>query len=104
MHTREQASELWCPMVRTIRVGAAPYQDAYNRVVTMESHKIMGRPQADGELDLGEPIPISVLGGEVDFSPESSRCIADKCAMWRWSPDDRTHGYCGLAGRPEVQP
>lgn len=52
-----------------------------------------------------------------DHQPLAScRCIADKCAMWRWSdraPNstdgiDRSldraarRGYCGLAGRPEL--
>ena len=54
-------------------------------------------------------------------------CISEKCAMWRWQPTTesvpaeiegargtpararktvptQTHGYCGLAGRPEVAP
>lgn len=34
--------------------------------------------------------------------PASCRCIADKCAMWRWDrlyEGKPTHGYCGLAGR-----
>lgn len=61
-----------------------------------------------------------------DHKPLAScRCIAGKCAMWRWVPTTesvptvtlgasgqaartfgvqtvRTHGYCGIAGRPEV--
>lgn len=49
-----------------------------------------------------------------------ANCIADKCAMWRWSTIEvpprnaepgklvapikvrGSTGYCGLAGRPEV--
>lgn len=58
--------------------------------------------------------------------PASCRCIAEQCAMWRWVPKTGrrneptvmngmievyvpasgppTHGFCGLAGRPEVAP
>lgn len=28
--------------------------------------------------------------------------IADHCAMWRWRSVEKTDGYCGIAGRPEV--
>ena len=54
------------------------------------------------------------------MAPETARCVADRCAMWRWEPRTasvptttlgaggepartfknrtvRTHGYCGLA-------
>lgn len=59
----------------------------------------------------------------------SANCIGSCCAMWRWMPgkvkkvlqivpndagggdevyvdvpQPPTHGYCGLAGRPEVMP
>ena len=63
------------------------------------------------------------LGG--NRVPASCRCIADRCAVWRWAPTTasvptdtegasgtsvctwktvptQTVGYCGLAGRPEV--
>lgn len=76
-HTPEQARDLWCPMVR---VGVMPSS---------------GGPSAvnDPTVDL------------------HGTCIADKCAMWRWTAPQLgkrdkapTHGYCGLAGRPEVTP
>lgn len=69
-HTVEQAKELWCPMAR--------------------------------HHDTIEP----------------ADCIASQCAMWRWQPEppdlstypdpprnphkpqQPTHGYCGLAGKP----
>lgn len=68
-------------------------------------------PAAGGPSTVNDPTSISEFSG---------RCIADKCAMWRWPssvkirPDDGSlimpglggdipaKGYCGLAGRPEV--
>lgn len=68
-------------------------------------------------------------GADQRRNPESCRCIADQCAMWRWgesrmenqikvvhSPDHGpngkrvvnwpvevpTRGYCGLAGTPKI--
>lgn len=75
MHTPEQAKDLWCPMAR---VGVLP--------------------GAGGPAGINDPT--------VEFH---TNCIADKCAMWRWVPAELgarhkppTHGYCGLAGRPEA--
>jgi len=91
-HTPEQARLLWCPMVRASN---------------------------------GNDYSANCGNIEPDRTPGYARCIADKCAMWRWEymtasvPVEvqgaghdmartfetrvvRTHGYCGLAGRPEV--
>jgi hypothetical protein len=106
MHTPEQAKELWCPMVRVAR-----------------------REVAEINIKPGESYEQVIVGGCNSDSlgrtrvPASCRCIADKCAMWRWEhmtdsvptvtegPSGlkartfetrvvRTHGYCGLAGKP----
>jgi hypothetical protein len=87
MLTRDQAAEVWCPMVR---VPAPASTAAYNR--------------AQGTSSVST----------------SCRCIADKCAMWRWGtyvapPPDAEPGkvcvgikyqsdvgYCGLAGAPLI--
>lgn len=108
MLTRDEASQVWCPMTRQARHEPddpqAPSGGAY------------GNLRAVGGCNTGG------LGARV---PASCRCIADKCAMWRWgglSDDekDRLHaslqhggksiseelikspwrGYCGMAGRP----
>lgn len=109
MHTPEQARELWCPLVRIARQETVQYDPP-------ASSKDYGIRQA------GFP----VVGGcnTEDLGrtrvPESCRCIADKCAMWRWEHTTasvptttlgasgepartfetrtvRTNGYCGLA-------
>lgn len=90
MHTPEQAKALWCPMARLDGINGS-----YNRE-TVASH-------------------------------EHPTCIADQCAMWRWEHTtssvpaeiegatgalvrvfelriERTHGFCGIAVRPEVAP
>lgn len=105
-HTPEQARELWCPMVRIARRESTEHYCSSPSVVV-----------AGCNTD-------ALCGLRV---PASCRCIADKCAMWRWverrepsMPDPHsdtipprflrgkllpsTHGYCGLAGRPEVTP
>lgn len=90
MLTRDQAAATWCPMVRIARVEQLP--DSDETIVAGCNTDALGRLRV----------------------PASCRCIADKCAMWRWAPidtapfpamtpiqkGDERHGYCGLAGRP----
>jgi hypothetical protein len=81
MPTEDEARKLWCPMARYARGNDPP---AYNR------------------CDFDD---------EVVESPGSCRCIASKCAMWRWDykqiipgPNGDVKvmvGFCGLAGRPK---
>lgn len=54
MHTEKQASELWCPMVRSFADNVA----------------------GDNVYMTGN--------GDVVRSPEYARCISSQCAMWRW--------------------
>lgn len=94
-HTPEQARELWCPMVRLAA--------------------------SDGSsVPMGQTVMNRLQDGRKTTVPDSSRCIADKCAMWRWATADMPPpgaepgklvvgvparlgvGYCGIAGRPEV--
>jgi len=100
--TVKEATEKWCPMVRIAR---------------RESEL----PEGIGELPEGISLSTGtrfVVGGcNTDALggtriPASCRCIADKCAMWRWiaypgKNISGTHidvpsayGYCGLAGKP----
>lgn len=98
--TPEEAREKWCPMVRIARrEDTKPYFYGTEVVVAGCNTDALGRTRV----------------------PASCRCIADACAMWRWSsvdgdlPPDAEPGklyavpkvrgdvgYCGLAGRPEV--
>lgn len=116
--TPAQARELWCPMVRIARdesITTSTPAGAGLEVVK-EQRFIVGGCNSDA---LGKT-----------RVPASCRCIADQCAMWRWVPsatthkeprvvdrpfggrevvhvdvpDATTHGFCGLAGRPEVAP
>lgn len=110
--TPTEAASTWCPMARIARREEVRQQ----RVLpSSEDHAvIIGGCNRD------------VLG-DTD-SPASCRCLADCCAMWRWQakfghrtivktdgppgrenytaqvygPIPPTHGYCGLAGRPEI--
>lgn len=106
-HTPEQARELWCPMVRIARHEAIEYRTGY-----MESYR--------DEQVIVAGCNTDALGS--NRVPASCRCIAEKCAMWRWEimevlpPNAEPNklvalikarantGYCGLAGRPEVAP
>lgn len=114
-HTPEQARALWCPMVRIAR-----------REVTVEA-AIINRPGSATHIpkrvEIAAGCNTDALGG--CRVPASCRCIAEQCAMWRWAHTTasvptttegasglrarvyeqktvRTHGYCGIAGRPEV--
>ena len=41
------------------------------------------------------PLP----GGAIDVGPYDC-CIGSACMMWRWIGTAKTHGHCGLAGKP----
>lgn len=104
--TPEEAQALWCPMVRAAR---------------RERERPEGS-MSQGETYIASGCNTDALGG--NRVPVFCRCIADRCAMWRWAHTTesvrtehevcngstavlytpkvvRTHGYCGLAGRPE---
>lgn len=103
MHTADQARELWCPMVRIARHEFYERDESGHGHIT--SHQvIVGGCNTDAlGVGNGEPRRMSR-----DHKPLAScRCIADKCAMWRWDtrstgPFDDPVGYCGLAGSPEL--
>lgn len=78
---------------------------------------------AGGYQPGGASVPVGGCnsGGKNARAPQGARCIADKCAMWRWSPETelqpaespngariwesravKVRGYCGIAGRPEI--
>ena len=97
MNTVEEAQKLWCPMQRIARTGGGETLAAYNMIDDWKDGVSTG------------------IG-----------CISSACACWRWMPKEGerpeviqevsgfkrvitrhgpmtpTHGYCGLAGRPEV--
>lgn len=102
MHTPEQATKLWCPMVR------------------------LAACKPNGDVSEGQTVMNRLQNGVNIAIPDAGRCIAEKCAMWRWVPKFEepkplpkpsvgrgvtflkplppkpvmpTHGYCGLAGR-----
>lgn len=31
-------------------------------------------------------------------------CDVDACMLWRWKNEEESDGYCGLAGREDVEP
>ncbi len=68
MHTVEEAKELWCPMVRSAR--REEWHEAWDDY-EVRTYTIVGGCNTDA---LGR-----------NRVPGSCRCIADKCAMWRWS-------------------
>jgi hypothetical protein len=81
--TEQEAKEKWCPMIR-FQIG--PDNAAWQGVAYTNR-------------------------GEEMRPPESVRCIASECMMWRWSIvgatvngvyDDNypVEGYCGLGGKP----
>ena len=96
MHTPEEATKLWCPMVR------------------------LAACKPNGDVSEGQTVMNRLQNGVNIAIPDAGRCIAEKCAMWRWHPDTRVNtftgqlvmpgaggdndpipakGYCGLAGR-----
>ena len=73
MHTEEQASEKWCPMVRT----SAYYNS-----------------------DLETPDDCDNRGN-VNLTTQSCNCIGSSCMLWNWFENDddegfEPKGYCGL--------
>ena len=73
MFTEEQASEKWCPMVRT-----SAYYMNHAEIVD----------DADNR-------------GHTNLTPESCCCIGSGCMLWNWLENDEDEGfepkgYCGL--------
>lgn len=80
--TEEEAKTKWCPFSRTMGIDGDVIMPAANRVFMF-----------DGDNKLTFP------------HPEMCACLASKCMAWVWektpnSAIKRTHGRCGLAGRP----
>ena len=130
MNTVEEAKKLWCPMARVAQVGVVETGAAYNRALTKTHRTVKATWATPDTFELGQDEPsdpreITIM--EMYATPSSaSSCMADKCACWRWvakdgefqevvedangfkriitknGPSPSTHGYCGLAGRPEV--
>jgi len=81
MLTEEEAKKKWCPFAREPAETADGSGVAVNRL-----------PQQDAQ-------------------PFVTPCLASGCMAWRWGLEDgdddwghlqpsKTHGYCGLAGKP----
>ena len=79
--------------------------------ITIETAAVNDIHHITEQHDIVAGCNTDALGG--NRIPASCRCVADRCAMWRWSTPphaqdgiDRSHmqrtGYCGIAGRPEV--
>lgn len=128
-HTPEQAKTLWCPMARVAQSGNTDIQAAYNRSLTKTAVPVrLTAPQDPKDFQLGqepEQVQTKILLETRISTSMAAGCIADQCAMWRWvhttasvptttegatgmparvfeQKTVRTHGYCGIAGRPEV--
>jgi len=129
INTPEEAKELWCPMARVAQAGHTDINVAYNRSLT-KSHRLVrvAVVKNPDDFELGEtPMPETgeLMALSTDWNTSlAANCLGDKCAMWRWVPTTesvpvetegmsgpartwktvptQTHGYCGLAGRPEV--
>lgn len=91
MMTEDDARTKWCPMARVaewrmgkpIGAGKDTYSASHNRLFTFST---------DEGVD------------QVLHDAEGTYCIASGCMMWRWRIDatvSTTHGYCGLASRPD---
>lgn len=82
--TEEEAKSKWCPFARII------------------VEPDVGDARVAGNRWMGEQAPTN--------SPTNSECLGSGCMAWRWGTQlltekiaiqDRTRGYCGLAGQPE---
>lgn len=85
MHTPAQARELWCPMVRTARhevIEVSSPAVGGMREAHMEHHVIAG---CNRDALGGGNLAASISDRHVPLA--SCRCIADKCAMWRWGEE-----------------
>ena len=75
--TEDEAKTKWCPMIRFAGAG--------NPV----NGGVWSTNRGDDPGDIG-----------------ATKCLASGCMMWRWTfidealTDSKTHGYCGLAGKP----
>ncbi|HEX8883148.1 MAG TPA: hypothetical protein VF797_01510 [Noviherbaspirillum sp.] len=78
--TKEEATAKWCPMARLTACSAS------------------------GHVGLSQTVFNRLQNGVNTAVPDSARCLADQCAMWRWeegrAPGSPRLGFCGLAGVP----
>lgn len=75
----KEAQHFWCPMVRMARIEP-------------------DRPERSAGTAPTRAVGGCNSGGPAARSPDSCRCIATACMMWRVI--DVEKGYCGLAGKP----
>ena len=109
-------------MARVAQAGHTDISVSYNRTITKLLVPVrLQAPQDPEDFELGqEPAQEMnkvLLETHVGTS-QAAHCIGDKCAAWRWATEihrvetehtastksvpSTTHGFCGLAGRPEV--
>jgi len=123
MHTPEEARQLWCPMSRVAQSGHSDVDTAYNRVLTKHVVPVrLKEVRSPEDFELGqdpEKAEVRTMLTTDQHTSSAARCVAEECAMWRWEhttqsvpaqgPNGatvyeqratRTHGYCGLAGKP----
>jgi len=81
--TRTQAADTWCPMVRIARhevIEARQTDGPDGAELTLAEHHIVGGINHDALGARGNARRMAAAHEPL----ASCRCIADKCAMWRW--------------------
>lgn len=74
MLTIETAGATWCPMVRIATIETLPARE-------------YDGPDGGELVDAEDVLAAGCNTGTLGYSrmPASCRCIADRCAMWRWT-------------------
>lgn len=78
--TESEAEVRWCPFVRMMKTEYPP------------------------EANAGVAV-CAAVNRRAGHSANNFNCIGSECMAWRWRTErpEETHGYCGLAGKPEAE-
>jgi hypothetical protein len=79
--TIAQASLVWCPMVRTARHEVVTTETPHGGGIVgiKDEHHVVGGCNSAGGMSRGAELR----------TPASCRCVAERCAMWRWESEGR---------------
>lgn len=95
MLTREEAGEVWCPMVHTSRNQIATYEDGADQRRNPEACRCIAEQCAMWRWGETRPVFRDKVVPAPEHGPGGKKVIQEHVEV-------PTRGYCGLAGIPKI--